>query len=525
MTASPRILPFTVLLLFVLPCRAAKPEMVFTRQRFDEMDRAIDSHRDIAHAPVDAFAWGESYMMRGYIEMYLATGDREYLRRLVRVADQILTTRDDRRPGAGKSTVPVWSVDGVYTVATLTLKDTGGKDCLLLRSIRYAYNDQTVVEVQPGEQPGTFTLTTANEYWRKCGKANARFENLSLDPSSPRYFEKVVNDPPYLPDESFQRGEGIEEEPSFLLVATDLRRDKSAKTDLAPVSATSLTSQTIPYFGYIGPIYSAMTRFAKLVKDQPELRQEFGAAARNYIREAKKSVAAWGICWRTGPKEGEGYYLLDPKGAPFWCDGIAAPFNYLGSVGQVLLNLWDCAEDRKALDHARRIAALFKRSCALTSKGGYEFGYWPPMAAGGWKKSQHLSLNTPEYPQNPVADDLSHAAWEVEFCFMCYERGIVFTREDMHRFAATFTEQLWTEDPGSLARRVDGSGGPAGDDSLAGSRWLDLCAIKPRIFELTRTLWESNGWDQGAYGHLTGCYARMFRWQQKLAGKSAEGSR
>lgn len=508
------LVPLTLAVASSLACG---DPIVFTRERFDAMDQVIDGQRDFASASADDYAWGESYMLRAYVDMYEGTGDRDYLRRLVRVADAMLATRDDRRPRAPGTPKPpaVWAVAGKYTVARLVLKDSAGGDCILLRSIRYAYNDQTAVAVIPGPD-SSFTLKTNNEFWQQYGPAEAAFADLSLDPASPRYFARVVNDPQYIPDPAFRRSEGVADKPSFLLVATDLRHDRIAPTALAPVSGEKLVPGVIPYYGYIGPIYSGMTRFASLVHRTPVLQAEFGAAAQRFVRAARESLAAWEFCWRSGPEADEGYYLLQPKGADLWCDGVVAPLNYLGSVGQVILGLWDCTGDPRMLDRARRIANLYKRACTVTPKGGYAWPYWGPPADQGWKREYDWSLNTPDYQAASPADDLSHAAWALEFAVMCHERGLVFTRRDMRRFAYTFTRQLWTGDPAALALRVDGSGGSAEGNSIAGARWLDLCATEPRIFGLNRTLWSNNNWAQGVYGHLTGCYARMFRWQEEL---------
>jgi hypothetical protein len=507
------LLPTLLLLASLATC----DPIAFTRERFDAMDQAIDVQRDFAKSKVDDYAWGESYVLRGYVEMYLGTGDRDYLRRLVRVSDSILATRDDRRPRPPGTPKPpaVWAVGAQYTVARLVLKDTAGHDCILLRSIRYAYNDQTVVEVIPGSD-GTFTLRTSNEFWQQHGAAAATFTDLGLDPKSPRYFESLVNDPQYIPDPGFRRSEEGDTQPSFLLVATDLRRDRTAGTVLAPVAGAKLVPGMIPYYGYIGPVYSGMTRFASLVHKTPALQGEFGAAARRFVQAARESLAAWEFCWRNGPEADEGYYLLQPRGADMWCDGLVAPLNYLGSAGQVIMGIWDCTGDPRMLDRARRMANLYKRACTLTDKGGYSWPYWGPPADQGWKREDGWSLNTPDYQAASPPDDLSHAAWELEFAVMCYERGIVFTRRDMRRFAYTFTRQVWTGDPKTLALRVDGSGGSAEGNSMAGARWLDLCLVEPRLFDLNRTLWSNNDWASGASGHLSGSYARMFRWQEEL---------
>ncbi len=496
----------------------------FTPELFAQMDARIAQGRDIGGSGAEAFAWGEGYVLRAYLEMYLGTevrdgvGDAAYLDSFVAIADQVLAQRDHFRAQTDPRIKPgpVWSVAGKYTVGRLVLRDEQGHRAILLRSIRYAYNDRTKVTVTPGETPGTFTLSTENAFWQEHGEANATYANLSLDPASDRYFERVINDPRYVADESFRRVEDPACKPSFLLVALDVRERRSADTVLAAVRDEILVPAMVPYYGYIGPIFAPMTAFATLVHERPQLRETYAEAAGRYVVAARDALDAWEPCWREGPGEGQGYYMLTEKGAGMWCDGIMAPFNYLGSAGQVLLDLWTSTGESRALDHATRIARLFRASCVKQPNGSYTFPYWSPVGYRGWTKAQGLSANTPEYGPTRSAEDLSHGAWEVEFAVMCQERGIVFTRSDMRRFAGTFSRNLWRGPGESLALRVDGTGeGSAGTD-IAGARWLDLCPFEPRLFDLNRDLWQAKGYDQGVYEHLACGYARLFRWQEVL---------
>lgn len=494
---------------------AAHSDMVFTRAQFDELDHQAAASRKLADAPADAFAWGEAYVLRGYIEMYLATGDADYLRRLVTVGDQIIETRDDRKAARqGKQDRALWSLGGSYTVARLTLKDAQGRDAIGLRSIRYAYNDQTQVSVQPGPQPGAFSLTTSNAFWVKHLKSDVTFENLSLDPASPRYFERLINDPQYVSEANFQRNP--QTPASVLLVATDLRKDKRADDTLAALATTALVPSTVQYYGYIGPIFSPLTRFATLVLDHPELQAEFKPAAQRYITAAAESIAAYDQCWRNGPAPDEGYYLLIDKGADFWCDGIMAPWNYMGATGQVICNLWDWTQDPQYRDKLTRLATFLKRDCTLLPNGGYSFPYWSKVGRTGWTRDQQLSVNTPEYGPTPKADDLSHAALEVEFAVMCHERDLVFDDQDMRRFAKTFVN-MWNPEKQQLARDVDGSGAADEGYAMAGARWLELARWDPQVFTVNETLW-STLLKPAAYGHALGNYARMYHWQETLKG-------
>lgn len=511
-----RSLVLSVLLLLAVP---AFCQITFTREEFDRLEARGTAHRNISQADADDFAWNEGYYMRGYVEMYLATGDREYLRKLVKVADQIIETRDDKRAAReGRKDRALWSLGGKYTVARLTLKDAQGRDVIGLRSIRYAYNDQTMVTVQPGTQPGTFSLLSSSDFWKDYFKAGFEFHDLSLDPASPRYFERIINDPQYIPDPNFKRDPDSPASPLF--VATDLRRDKRPTDVPAAVDKSLLVPSVIQYYGYTGPIFAPMTRFAKLVLDRPELQAEFKPAAARYIQAAAESVAAWDVCWRNGPGPNEGAWMLVEKGADFWCDGIMAPWNYMGACGQVICNLWDWTKDPKYLDRLTRLATCFKNDCTRLKNSSYSFPYWSRVTCTGWTKAQRLSVNTPEYPPYPKPDDVSHASLEVEFAIMCAERGIVFTRTDMQRFARTFTRNIWQPETKTLAQMVDGKGTADEGTAIAGARWIDLAAYDPQVFEINRTIW--SGLRLGTYGHVVGNYARMYRWQEALRAKDSK---
>jgi len=69
------------------------------RELFDESDWAIHQGRGYSESLNEngELAWGESYLLLAYMEMYRATGDRLYLRKLVEHFDRVLKNRDDVR--------------------------------------------------------------------------------------------------------------------------------------------------------------------------------------------------------------------------------------------------------------------------------------------------------------------------------------------------------------------------------------------------------------------------------------------
>ena len=81
-----------------------------------------------------------------------------------------------------------------------------------------------------------------------------------------------------------------QQKPSFLLVALDQRKVRNPRTALAPVEGASLVPDTIPYYGYIGPILSPMVAFSKVVHDRPSLQPAYGVAAERYLQAAKAAL-------------------------------------------------------------------------------------------------------------------------------------------------------------------------------------------------------------------------------------------
>jgi hypothetical protein len=69
------------------------------RELFDESDRAIHDGKGYSDWLNEDgnLAWGESYILLAYVEMYRATRDRFYLRKLVEHFDRVLKNRDDMR--------------------------------------------------------------------------------------------------------------------------------------------------------------------------------------------------------------------------------------------------------------------------------------------------------------------------------------------------------------------------------------------------------------------------------------------
>jgi hypothetical protein len=450
------------LLVLALITSTSQSCAAYTREDFDKTDAACNNGNGYKTGVADMLAWGESYIMLSYVEMYRATKDTHYLDKLIDHADCVLANRDDNRnfhDYSGRSRA-AWSVGGQYTVAELRLKSGDGKDVLKLRSTPYAYNDQTKVRVVPHPGDGKFDMFIENEYW----KGSEEYKGLSMDRQSPDFVERRVNAKNWAPKE---RNLQFSDKGSKLVTVEALGSELPAET------SSSLQPLSMAYHGYSGMIMLPMLELASIVHDDPSLKSKYGRAADRYVAEALKVFKDAEEEWRDGPLKHEGYYVFGSKGCPFWSDNVGKPFNYLGSEGICLIRLGQLTGDKHWTDKASALARLFKRHLKPTDNGAYVWEYWWGPIVEGWTRDNSPSMNTPTYRGSRCIEDSSHGCLEVYFAAQCAEAGLVFDVEDMRRFARTFTDVIVDLKTLSMNDRVDGKGDSGQHDAMVGY-WMEL---------------------------------------------------
>ena len=190
-------------------------------------------------------------------------------------------------------------------------------------------------------------------------------------------------------------------------------------------------------------------------------------------------------------------------------------------MGRVLLLLHDLTGDAVYLDHAQRLARLWKRHLVIDDHGAYKWEYWWGPPTMGWTKQDRLSENTPTYRAAHYWEDMSHAAQSVEFGVLCAERNVIFTKEDAKRLALTFTKNLYFGDPKTLCSRVDGNRKQTGLDNVSAGRWLCLTPYDADVYRITAELYDANGYYRGSYGNLMLGVANLIRWRAWLEQRPA----
>lgn len=497
--------------------RAAEPPVVaFDRALFDRMDLSINGGNGHKTATGGELAWGESYIMLGYVEMYRATGDRYYLDKLVDHADGVLKQRDDKRgfrDYSGRSR-PAWSVGGKYTVAELVLKADDGADVIRFRSTRFAFNDQTRIQIKPRPDARLFDLVIENKHW----KAREDYAGLSLDRGSPDCVERKVN---ACDQVAMERKLGCSDKGSGLVTVEIIGKPTGLPThdgkgNLLSDKFTPMVPLDMAYHGYSGQATYPMLEFAWTVHQDPKLLEKYGRKAEEYVAEAIRVFKDAGEEWREGPQAGEGYYVTGERGCPFWTDNVGKAFNYQCSIGRSLLRLAQLTNDPKWERQTKAIARLFKRHLRVADNGSYVWNYSWGDFEKGWTKDNSPSLNTPTWKGYPTVEDISHGHLDVDFMRLCAETSWVFDREDMGRLAGTFLKNVVNEAEWTTSNQVDGQGGYGAHNTIIGG-WCDLAVWEPRVAYAIKRVCTEQRIDKLDTGAAMWTVSRLVKWDGLLA--------
>ena len=213
---------------------------------------------------------------------------------------------------------------------------------------------------------------------------------------------------------------------------------------------------------HAGMLLFPAASFLDLAAKSPVLRARYAGEIEELARAVTETVAAFDDEWHEGPGDGEGYYTDVAYGGQY------LPLNQQNCLGRVMLRMLSTTGSAAYRERAERLAVYLKNRLILRPDGAYQWQYRPP---------QHPPFDGP-------AEDISHAAMNVDYAALCHQYGIIFTREDLTRMAATFL-QVIRRAPGRFADYVDGSG----DENLYANviaYWGNLAVVEPEIIRVIR---------------------------------------
>ncbi|HEX6683070.1 MAG TPA: hypothetical protein VF062_09760, partial [Candidatus Limnocylindrales bacterium] len=224
-----------------------------TRETFDLFDTVFHGSGAVGQ-PTDnnehgGLAWGQSYVLAGFIRMYEAYRDTHYLDRFIANADLVLANRDSQRGVTDYRglSLPAWRATHPYTVGKVVLRDAGGAPVLEVRSA-LSYADDAVAIVRAGAVEGRFTLEVRNNRTSRT----AVFADLTLDPASPDYAVKRIFDAYPTPT---------------MVTAKDV-----GGGTMPALGTFALASEPVIFTVHTGMITYPLASFARLVNQSPTLR-------------------------------------------------------------------------------------------------------------------------------------------------------------------------------------------------------------------------------------------------------------
>lgn len=220
---------------------------------------------------------------------------------------------------------------------------------------------------------------------------------------------------------------------------------------------------------HTGMINHPIARWAYVVRRDKINR--LSEKAVNYIDAVRESLEAFESDWI---KQGQvGYYKDHTVRGP-------GPLNMQTGMGRACLTLYLATGEKKYKVRAELIAKRLKLQLRLVGDR-YDWSYWRP---------------------NSGSEDISHAAINADFAFLCYRAGVVFDKTDMKRFSQTLKQ--FTRSDGGYADTINGQG-EGKKHGVQASRWLHFCFVDPSHRKAAIGWYESR-WGYGTASMVAAAY-------------------
>ncbi|MCG5454656.1 hypothetical protein PSH03_003818 [Micromonospora sp. PSH03] len=454
--------------------------------RYVAMDAAFGD--SIYTGPDSAtLAWGESYVLNSYLDVYELSRDTRWLDKLVTHVDQIIANADDDdNDGYLGWSTSRYSPDEVLNTGFETA--ASGDSTMAANWTRWQTTSATARRTTD-RASGAYGMQINSDgaAWRRIYQQLGTYEpntvydltfrartNGSAAGGRAHIIDRTTNT--VLCSTAFTNT-------TWATHSTGCRTPSAAGHDLQlflghsdyQISGGSASFDDVtvkgrfPYIVHDGMIGTAIAKFARLVHGQPSLPATYAEQAATYRAFLEDEIVPR---WESSPYIGNtwistaGTYTQPPNFDSFSHSPRPAndylPYNQSLAYGQMLLVLHQVNGDATYLDRARRTGQFFKGRLTLNGD------------AYTWTYS----------PQSTAVEDTSHANIDVGAARELYESGNVFTATDMQRFTNTLTQLMWN---GSLTTpRVSKFVNGTGDESFSWRlvEWLEYAQWAKNIFPI-----------------------------------------
>ncbi len=226
-----------------------------------------------------------------------------------------------------------------------------------------------------------------------------------------------------------------------------------------------------------GMVTYPIAQFIEEVYAAEGLDPKYRAKADEYLGVLHKDfVMRWEKWWKPVSEDTGVYVFTDNPTQRFPLYSL--PHNQYLAPARTLLVLADldgyegaglCAE------RARMMAGYFHENLRSVEPDAYEWNYWDPLPEEEGIRS---------YPE-----DTGHGTIDIGFAIEAAHRGVVFTTEDLKRFARTWVDVMWAGDEEAplFGKRVNTSEG----DYQSQWEWMQLGEVDMRAWNLAMARFEA----------------------------------
>lgn len=382
--------------------------------------------------------WGEAGFLRDYVYLYRVTRDRYWLDKIVDHADRMRASQKVNAAG-----FRAWS-DDAYSVNVITAAPVGEVGAATLTPLSQRINKRR-------DQPDV----NGHEYELSCPQATAW----------------VLRD--VTAGQQVAAGEYDGQKLVFKQVAPGALTLTGAVTPGARFAIKTVAPQALEYQVHDGMVTYRLAQFIELVLTTAELQAAYGEKARGYLAWLDRDfLQKWEPTWRELPG-GEGLYAFCSSPSQRF-PNYSLPHNQYLALARTWLVLGDLKEFANAplaRQRATAMARFYKRNLRAVN-GAYEWNYWDPLPG--------------EDLVRVWVEDFSHGTIDVGFAIEAAARGVVFTPEDIKRFASTYVEVMWNGDQPKprFGARVNTKAG----DKIAWADYIELAVADPRVWTLAEAL-------------------------------------
>lgn len=241
----------------------------------------------------------------------------------------------------------------------------------------------------------------------------------------------------------------------------------------------SANNMRVIYLVHTGMITYPLVKFAKIIKSDPYLYEQFEQVANTYLTTTKEALSVFDPDWNFDYNTDEGFYQINAieitqSRMPLTnFQGVRWPvhFNQQLAAGRSLVILCQLEGNASfSCQQAKGLANHFKNRLIQQDNGSYIWHMWYGVG---------LDLST------YLIEDISHGSISLDFAILAYRSGIVFEQEDIKRFIKTYQENVFNNE--QVAANVDGSlttiYGKSGElfkDSIG--RWLELAKYDCQVW-------------------------------------------